>query len=170
MALYLRKALLRKFSGMKITRIVTPCSHLQSWIKQSKIWNSFDSQYPDLLPINLFISCRYGIHLWDIGHTSMWEGRSTWSYNTDMMMELALYIVDFAHHLHMLVRMNWILILLVFLFEVNVPLNVPFPWAVNEINDIQWNLCCVTKIIITQITITQMFIDSNSGNWQDMKF
>lgn len=92
------------FQGWKLP--VTPCSHLQSWIKQSKIWNSFDSQYPYLLPINLFISCRYGIHLWDIGHTSMWEGRSTWSYNTDMMMELALYIVDFAHHLHMLVRMN----------------------------------------------------------------
>ena len=55
---------------------------------------------------NPLISCRYGIHLWDIGHTSMWEGRSTWSYNTDMMMELALYVVDFAHHLHMLVRMN----------------------------------------------------------------
>lgn len=34
----------------------------------------------------------------------MWEGRSTWSYNTDLMMDLAMYIVDFAHHLHMLVR------------------------------------------------------------------
>lgn len=49
---------------------------------------------------------RYGIHLWDIGHTSMWEGRSTWSYNTDMMMDLAIYIVDFAHHLHMLLWSN----------------------------------------------------------------
>lgn len=51
---------------------------------------------------------RYGIHLWDIGHTSMWEGRSTWCYNTDLMMDLAMYIVDFAHHLHMLVRNYWL--------------------------------------------------------------
>ena len=51
---------------------------------------------------------RYGIHLWDIGHTSMWEGRSTWCYNTDLMMDLAMYTVDFAHHLHMLVRNSWL--------------------------------------------------------------
>ena len=35
----------------------------------------------------------------------MWEGRTTWSYNTDLIMELAMYTVDFAHHLHMLVRL-----------------------------------------------------------------
>ena len=34
----------------------------------------------------------------------MWEGRSTWSYNTDLTMSLAMYIVDFAHHVHILVR------------------------------------------------------------------
>lgn len=50
------------------------------------------------------LSYRYGIHLWDVGHTTMWEGRSTWSYNTDLTMSLAMYIVDFAHHMHMLVR------------------------------------------------------------------
>ena len=33
----------------------------------------------------------------------MWEGRSTWSYNTDLILDLAMYTVDFAHHLHMLV-------------------------------------------------------------------
>lgn len=49
---------------------------------------------------------RYGIHLWDIGHTTMWEGRSTWSYNTDLMMDLTMYTVDFAHHLHMLLWSN----------------------------------------------------------------
>jgi len=38
----------------------------------------------------------------------MWEGRSTWCYNTDLMMDLAMYIVDFAHHLHMLVRISWL--------------------------------------------------------------
>lgn len=54
--------------------------------------------------VNWLFLFRYGIHLWDIGHTSMWEGRSTWSYNTDLMMDLAMYTVDFAHHLHMLVR------------------------------------------------------------------
>ncbi len=61
--------------------------------------------YNKLSWLSLF---RYGIHLWDVGHTSMWEGRSTWSYNTDLMMDLAMYIVDFAHHLHMLVR-NYVL-------------------------------------------------------------
>lgn len=49
---------------------------------------------------------RYGIHLWDVGHTTMWEGRSTWSYNTDLIMNLAMYTIDFAHHLHMLLWSN----------------------------------------------------------------
>lgn len=49
---------------------------------------------------------RYGIHLWDIEHTTMWEGRSTWSYNTDLILDLAMYTVDFAHHLHMLLWSN----------------------------------------------------------------
>lgn len=49
---------------------------------------------------------RYGIHLWDVGHTTMWEGRSTWSYNTDLTMSVAMCIVDFAHHMHMLLWSN----------------------------------------------------------------
>ena len=58
---------------------------------------------PHSLQEIITILFRYGIHLWDIEHTTMWEGRSTWSYNTDLILDLAMYTVDFAHHLHMLV-------------------------------------------------------------------
>lgn len=49
-------------------------------------------------------SLRYSIHLWDLKHPGTWEGKGTYVYYTDFIMELAMLFLDLVHHIHMLVR------------------------------------------------------------------
>lgn len=43
------------------------------------------------------------IHLWDLNHEGTWEGKGTYVYYTDFVMELTLLSLDLMHHIHMLV-------------------------------------------------------------------
>ncbi|XP_010015051.1 PREDICTED: LOW QUALITY PROTEIN: E3 ubiquitin-protein ligase AMFR [Nestor notabilis] len=49
---------------------------------------------------------RYIIHLWDLSHEGMWEGKGTYVYYTDFVMELTLLSLDLMHHIHMLLFGN----------------------------------------------------------------
>lgn len=49
---------------------------------------------------------RYVIHLWDLNHEGTWEGKGTYVYYTDFVMELALLSLDLMHHIHMLLFGN----------------------------------------------------------------
>ncbi|KFO99999.1 E3 ubiquitin-protein ligase AMFR, partial [Calypte anna] len=49
---------------------------------------------------------RYVIHLWDLNHEGTWEGKGTYVYYTDFIMELTLLSLDLMHHIHMLVFGN----------------------------------------------------------------
>ncbi|KAM9374219.1 E3 ubiquitin-protein ligase AMFR isoform 1-T1 [Phaethornis superciliosus] len=49
---------------------------------------------------------RYVIHLWDLNHEGTWEGKGTYVYYTDFVMELTLLSLDLMHHIHMLVFGN----------------------------------------------------------------
>ena len=53
---------------------------------------------------NATVAHRYIIHLWDMHHDGTWENRSTYTYYTELILELAALSVDFLHHVHMLVR------------------------------------------------------------------
>uniref|UniRef100_A0A8B9FW06 E3 ubiquitin-protein ligase AMFR n=1 Tax=Amazona collaria TaxID=241587 RepID=A0A8B9FW06_9PSIT len=48
----------------------------------------------------------YVIHLWDLNHEGMWEGKGTYVYYTDFFMELILLSLDLMHHIHMLLFGN----------------------------------------------------------------
>ncbi|NXN32580.1 AMFR ligase, partial [Nycticryphes semicollaris] len=54
----------------------------------------------------MIISCRYVIHLWDLNHEGTWEGKGTYVYYTDFVMELTLLSLDLMHHIHMLLFGN----------------------------------------------------------------
>ncbi|KAM4606805.1 E3 ubiquitin-protein ligase AMFR [Discoglossus pictus] len=49
---------------------------------------------------------RYVIHLWDLNHEGTWEGKGTYVYYTDFVMELSHLSLDLAHHIHMLLFGN----------------------------------------------------------------
>ncbi|NXI35027.1 AMFR ligase, partial [Galbula dea] len=49
---------------------------------------------------------RYAIHLWDLNHEGTWEGKGTYVYYTDFVMELTLLLLDSMHHIHMLLFGN----------------------------------------------------------------
>ncbi|NXP79084.1 AMFR ligase, partial [Ramphastos sulfuratus] len=49
---------------------------------------------------------RYAIHLWDLNHEGTWEGKDTYVYYTDFVMELTLLSLDLMHHIHMLLFGN----------------------------------------------------------------
>ncbi|KAM8775316.1 E3 ubiquitin-protein ligase AMFR [Rhynchonycteris naso] len=49
---------------------------------------------------------RYVIHLWDLSHEGTWEGKGTYVYYTDFVMELTLLSLDLMHHIHMLLFGN----------------------------------------------------------------
>ncbi|CAH2324501.1 E3 ubiquitin- ligase AMFR isoform X1 [Pelobates cultripes] len=49
---------------------------------------------------------RYVIHLWDLNHEGTWEGKGTYVYYTDFVMELSHLSVDLMHHIHMLLFGN----------------------------------------------------------------
>ena len=46
---------------------------------------------------------RYVLHLYDVSHEGIWEKRGIYTYYTELVFELGSNIVDFLHHLHMLV-------------------------------------------------------------------
>ncbi|XP_056382240.1 E3 ubiquitin-protein ligase AMFR isoform X3 [Hyla sarda] len=49
---------------------------------------------------------RYVIHLWDLNHDGTWEGKGTYVYYTDFVMELSHLSMDLMHHIHMLLFGN----------------------------------------------------------------
>uniref|UniRef100_A0A8C5WC80 E3 ubiquitin-protein ligase AMFR n=1 Tax=Leptobrachium leishanense TaxID=445787 RepID=A0A8C5WC80_9ANUR len=49
---------------------------------------------------------RYVIHLWDLNHEGTWEGKGTYVYYTDFLMELSHLSLDLMHHIHMLLFGN----------------------------------------------------------------
>uniref|UniRef100_A0A8C3EPT1 E3 ubiquitin-protein ligase AMFR n=1 Tax=Corvus moneduloides TaxID=1196302 RepID=A0A8C3EPT1_CORMO len=48
----------------------------------------------------------YVVHLWDLNHEGTWEGKGTYVYYTDFVMELTLLCLDLMHHIHMLLFGN----------------------------------------------------------------
>ncbi len=42
-------------------------------------------------------------------HEGVWENRSTYTYYTELVLELAVLCVDFLHHVHMLLWANMFL-------------------------------------------------------------
>ncbi|CAH1269663.1 AMFR [Branchiostoma lanceolatum] len=53
-----------------------------------------------------YVIVRYAIHLYDVSNTGTWENRGTYVYYSELVMELTALIVDFCHHLHMLLWGN----------------------------------------------------------------
>ncbi|XP_061863493.1 E3 ubiquitin-protein ligase AMFR isoform X2 [Colius striatus] len=54
----------------------------------------------------IHVILRYVIHLWDLNHEGTWEGKGTYVYYTDFVMELTLLSLDLMHHIHMLLFGN----------------------------------------------------------------
>lgn len=54
----------------------------------------------------LYVIIIYAIHLWDINHEGVWERRATYVYYTELIFELTALVIDFFHHLHMLLWGN----------------------------------------------------------------
>lgn len=52
---------------------------------------------------------KYIIHLWDMHHDGLWENRNTYTYYTELILEMSSLCVDFIHHLHMLLWANMFL-------------------------------------------------------------
>lgn len=42
-------------------------------------------------------------------HEGVWENRSTYTYYTELVLEVAVLCVDFMHHVHMLLWANMFL-------------------------------------------------------------
>ncbi|BFZ19181.1 hypothetical protein BsWGS_22220 [Bradybaena similaris] len=53
-----------------------------------------------------FVVVRYMIQLYDMSLEGVWESRSVYLYYTELVFELVILSVDFAHHLHMLLYGN----------------------------------------------------------------
>ncbi|XP_035207244.1 E3 ubiquitin-protein ligase AMFR-like [Stegodyphus dumicola] len=54
----------------------------------------------------LYVLMRYILHLYDVTHEGIWERRGVYNYYCEFVFELTSYIVDFLHHLHMLLWGN----------------------------------------------------------------
>ncbi|XP_054710574.1 E3 ubiquitin-protein ligase AMFR-like [Uloborus diversus] len=54
----------------------------------------------------LYVLMRYIIHLYDISHEGIWERRGKYVYYSELVFELSSHVVDFLHHLHMLLWGN----------------------------------------------------------------
>ncbi|XP_054709859.1 E3 ubiquitin-protein ligase AMFR-like [Uloborus diversus] len=54
----------------------------------------------------LYVITRYAIYLLDATHEGAWEKRASYVYYTELGFELAALVVDFFHHLHMLIWGN----------------------------------------------------------------
>lgn len=54
----------------------------------------------------LHVMTRYAIHLWDLNMDGIWEKRSLYVYYSELLFQLSALIVEFAHHLHMLLYGN----------------------------------------------------------------
>nr|XP_020490652.1 E3 ubiquitin-protein ligase AMFR-like isoform X1 [Labrus bergylta] len=49
---------------------------------------------------------RYSIHLWDVNQVGSWDNKSSYTYYTDLLMELLFLGLDLLHHIHMLLFSN----------------------------------------------------------------
>ncbi|KFM75662.1 E3 ubiquitin-protein ligase AMFR, partial [Stegodyphus mimosarum] len=54
----------------------------------------------------LYVITRYAIYLLDATHEGAWEKRASYVYYTELGFELVALIIDFCHHLHMLIWGN----------------------------------------------------------------
>lgn len=54
----------------------------------------------------LYVITRYAIYLLDATHEGAWEKRASYVYYTELGFELTALVIDFCHHLHMLVWGN----------------------------------------------------------------
>ncbi|XP_042899201.1 E3 ubiquitin-protein ligase AMFR [Parasteatoda tepidariorum] len=54
----------------------------------------------------LYVLVRYVIHLYDVTHEGIWERRGIYTYYSELVFELSSLVVDFLHHLHMLLWRN----------------------------------------------------------------
>ncbi|KFM61685.1 E3 ubiquitin-protein ligase AMFR, partial [Stegodyphus mimosarum] len=54
----------------------------------------------------LYVLMRYILHLYDVTHEGIWERRGVYNYYCELVFELTSYVVDFLHHLHMLLWGN----------------------------------------------------------------
>lgn len=54
----------------------------------------------------LSVVVRYGIHLWDISQDGSWDKRATYIYYSELIFEMAVLVLDFVHHFHMLLWGN----------------------------------------------------------------
>lgn len=57
----------------------------------------------------LYVILRYVIHLVDMNMEGVWEKRTVYIYYAELIFELSVLSVDFAHHLHMLLWGNFFL-------------------------------------------------------------
>ncbi|XP_033754158.1 E3 ubiquitin-protein ligase AMFR-like isoform X2 [Pecten maximus] len=57
----------------------------------------------------LYVILRYVIHLVDMNVEGVWEKRTVYIYYAELVFELSVLSVDFAHHLHMLLWGNFFL-------------------------------------------------------------
>ncbi|OWF34775.1 E3 ubiquitin-protein ligase AMFR-like [Mizuhopecten yessoensis] len=57
----------------------------------------------------LYVILRYVIHLVDMNMEGVWENRTVYIYYAELVFELSVLSVDFAHHLHMLLWGNFFL-------------------------------------------------------------
>ncbi|XP_071959646.1 E3 ubiquitin-protein ligase AMFR-like [Antedon mediterranea] len=54
----------------------------------------------------IYVIAKYGIHLYDLHHDGLWEERGSLTYYTNLILDTTVLIVDFLHHLHMLLWGN----------------------------------------------------------------
>ncbi|GIY74208.1 e3 ubiquitin-protein ligase AMFR [Caerostris extrusa] len=54
----------------------------------------------------VYVLMRYIIHLYDVTHEGVWEKRGIFNYYCEFVCELSSLLVDFLHHLHMLLWRN----------------------------------------------------------------
>ncbi|GFS36459.1 e3 ubiquitin-protein ligase AMFR [Nephila pilipes] len=54
----------------------------------------------------IYVLIRYIIHLYDITHEGVWEKRGVFTYYCELTCELSSLVIDFLHHVHMLLWRN----------------------------------------------------------------
>lgn len=54
----------------------------------------------------IYVLVRYIIHLYDITYEGVWENRGVFTYYCELACELSSLVIDFLHHIHMLVWRN----------------------------------------------------------------
>lgn len=63
---------------------------------------------------------RYVLHLYDVSLEGIWEKRGVYTYYTELVFELGSNIVDFLHHLHMLVSTHSVIFISTTCFYIHI--------------------------------------------------